>query len=629
MFGDRPHCSHVRATSGRTLPKVTASACVDVTDLIEFYGRSESSSGVQRVIEGVLPFLLEAGLQPIALDRSRGCLVAVDLGTLDAMGRLWDSRVERSQIAHAELRELAQRPALGVNRDSVIVFPGAVWISDAMMLAAWSARAQGGRSIFLLYDLTPVMEAGHTATVNMLFDRYLHLIARSTARVPAISRSSRADFEKWCTDHSLTPPGGQATGLPNAIDPTTCTKSDTSPWSRPFALMVGTIESRKNHLFALHAWRELIERHGADNVPDLLCVGRLGWHAEEFLTEFYATDGLAGKVHLLTSSVSDRALADFYQHALFTIYPSRYEGWGLPVSESLAFGKVVITARNSSLAEAGGELATYFTPGDLSDFVKQIETMGLNSDNRVNHERVIAEGRRQPITWSDVAGTLLQEVAMAREEQETPMPEAEVVLGREYVLSPQPEAPDGAHADKYVHYLVNDVRTPLLGQQRDPSDFMVTDRLLTGQFGAPQTWGLELRPHRQVRLAFVRPIDGNLTILLSTRSMPGRVQVSSVSPAGDGIEEVYLGSVLRVDLGDGRAGEAAIAYLTVMDASDSVEGFLGVRSLVVMASDDHELEATALRSSAQALRQELDFLTNTRSWKLTAPLRKRWGRSGS
>ena len=617
------------APSGPTLPKVIGSACVDVTDLLEFYGRSESSSGVQRVIEGVLPLLLASGLHPVALDRGRGCLVPVEPARLHALDELRDSRAERAEAARDELRELSQRPALVVDVGTVIVFPGAVWISDAMMLAAWAARAQGARLIFLLFDLTPVMEAGHTATVNMLFDRYLHLIARSGARVPAISRSSRADFEKWCTERSLTPPGGQATGLPNAIDPANFTKSDTSPWSRPFALMVGTIESRKNHVFALQAWRELIKRHGVDNVPDLLCVGRLGWHAEEFLAEFYATEGLTGKVHLLTSSVGDRALADFYQHALFTIYPSRYEGWGLPVSESLAFGKVVITARNSSLPEAGGELATYFTPGDPSDFVTQIETVGLNSDTRVNHERVITEAQRQPVTWSDVADTLLQEVTMAREEQETPMPEAEVVLGREYVLSPQPKGPDGAHADKYVHHLVSDARTPLLGQQRDPSDFTITDRLLTGQFGTPQTWGLELRPHRQIRLAFVRPINGNLTALLSTRSMPGKVQVSIVSPAGDRIEDVYLGSVLRVDLGDGSAGDSAIAYLTVTDASDSVEGFLGVRSLVVMASDDHELEVTALRSSAQALRQELDFLTNTRSWKLTSPLRKRWGRSGS
>ena len=602
---------------------------MDVTDLIEFYGRNESSSGVQRVIEGVLPLLLESGLRPIALDRDRGCLVTVDRAALDAMGHGANSRAERSRAARQELLALSHRGALAVDHESVILFPGAVWISDAMMLAAWAARVQGARLVFLLYDLTPVMEAGHTATVNMLFDRYLHLVARGVVRVPAISKSSRADFETWCSEHSVPAPGGQATGLPNAIEPSAYPTSDSSPWSRPFVLMVGTIESRKNHLFAFHAWSQLIDRHGADAVPDLLCVGRLGWHAEEFLSEFHATAGLEGKVHLLTSSISDSSLADLYQHTLFTIYPSRYEGWGLPVSESLAFGKAVVTSRNSSIPEAGGDLATYFTPGDLEDFVAQIESTGLDADNRVTVERSIAEAARKHTTWVEVARMLLDEVARAREEQETPMPEAEVVLGREYVLGPQPEAPDGSHADKYVDYLVTDARTPLLGQQRDPMDFAITDRLLTGQFGAPQAWGLEIRPQRQIRLAFVRPIDGNLTALVSTRSMPGRVQVSTVSPAGDRIEEVYLGSVLHVDLGDGRAGETAIAYLTVTDASDSVEGFMGIRSVVVMASNDHEVEATALRSSARALRQELDFLMNTRSWKLTAPLRKRWGRSGA
>ena len=207
------------------------------------------------------------------------------------------------------------------------------------------------------------------------------------------------------------------------------------------------------------------------------------------------------------------------------------------------------------------------------------------------------------------------------------MPEPNIVVAREYVFSPPQDAPDGAHADKYVDYLAHDARTPLLGQQRDPQDFTVTDRLLTGQFGAPQTWGLEVRPDRQIRISFIRPVSGPLSLLISTRSMPGKVQVSTVSPAGDRMEDVYLGSALRMDLGDGNAGEPAIGYLTVTDASDSVEGFLGIRSVVVLESDDHQLEVAALRASAQALRQELDFLTGTRSWRLTAPLRQRWGRS--
>ena len=600
---------------------------VDVTDLLEFYGRRESASGVQRVIEGVTPPLLASGWVPVALDRTRGALTPVDAGRLELLLSLNDDRPTRAQVAGELLVDLRAQNALAVDRASTVVFPGAVWISDAMMLAASHVRQQGARLVFLLYDLTPVMEAGHTAAVNMLFDRYLHLVARTASRVPAISQSSRRDFDNWCENRALAPPPGEATRLPNGLNPRELPPSDATPWPRPFALMVGTIESRKNHRLALRAWEELIDRHGADTVPDLVCVGRFGWHVDDFLRDFYAGDGAHGKVHLLTSNVTDRLLADLYRHCQFTVYPSRYEGWGLPVSESLTFGKVPIVADNSSLREAGGDLAVYFQTDDVADFVSRVESAGLDERSRHHLEESIAAADLSHATWRDVAQHLISEVAAAQQDERNPMSEVDIDLDREYMFAPVPAAPDGAHADQYVDYLIDNTRTPLLDQVRGPADFSVTDRLLTGQFGVPQPWGLEIHPDRQIRLAFQRPVDGALSVLIATRSMPGRVRASLVSPDHDRIEDVYLGSALRIDMGEGAAGEAAVAYLTVIDASDSVEGFLGVRSLVVSRSGDHELEKSVLRASARALRQELDFLTGTRSWRLTAPLRKRWGRS--
>lgn len=602
---------------------------LDITDLLEFYARRESSSGVQRVIEGVTPHLVEAGLSPVSLDRSRGVLVEMDPQSVRSMIEAGDERDERAGVAHTELDQLRSRNPISIDQTTTIVFPGAVWISDAMISAAWWARSEGARLIFLLYDLTPVMEVGHTAAVNMLFDRYLNLVARTASRVPAISESSRRDFEIWCEERALSAPKGRATRLPNAIHPENFPSSVVRPWPRPYVLMVGTVEARKNHVLALHAWKKLLNQHGADRVPDLVCIGRLGWHADEFLRDFQDTHGLSGKIHLLTASTSDQMLADFYRHCDFTIYPSRYEGWGLPVSESISFGKLPIVADNSSLPEAGGDLAAYFESGNVEDFVRQIETHGLNQERLSEHEDQIRSSDVARIGWDDVARILLEEVRETQSEQGSQMMAPEVVLGREYMASPYPNAPDGAHADKYVDFLVTEAQTPLLGQDRDLQDWVTTDQLLTGQFGAPQAWGLELHPHRQIRISFVRPVDGPLSLLIATRSMPGRVRVSIVAPGGDRTEDVYLGSALRVDLGDGLTGSPAIAYLTVLDASDSVEGFLGIRSLVILRSDDHQLEVAVLQSVAKALRQELDFMTHTRSWRLTAPLRRRWGRSVS
>jgi hypothetical protein len=89
---------------------------------------------------------------------------------------------------------------------------------------------------------------------------------------------------------------------------------------------------------------------------------------------------------------------------------------------------------------------------------------------------------------------------------------------------------------------------------------------------------------------------------------------------------VYLGSVVTIPLGVGEAGEPAHARITVLDAHDSVEGFLGLVSFVILQADDLQAQIIAHRAAAEALRQELDFLQNTRSWKVTSPLRKWKGR---
>ncbi len=500
-----------------------------------------------------------------------------------------------------------------------------MWINDALMLAARDAHAAGARCVYLLYDLTPVLETGHTAAVHQLFDRYLNLITQTGSRVPAISNSSRRDYERYCAARGWQPPAGGATALPCGIEPGAATGGD-RPWPRPYALFVGTVEARKNHILALRAWERLIERHGAEGVPDLVCIGRLGWHADEFLDAYVRTRGLGGKVSVLSASVSDADLRSFYAHADFTVYPSRYEGWGLPVSESLAFGKLPVAARNSSIPEAGRELAAYFETDDVDDFVRVLEESALDETARAAAEERIAADGADPITWQDVAAILLTEVrAAADEEARTPViPEIE--LGREYMLAVGQAPPDGGYADRYYAHLTSEGSTPLLGQPRGERDFEVVDAAVIGTFGAPQAWGNEVRPGRRVDVRITRPVDGPLVLLLSTRSMPGVATIEAAGPGGPVREDVYLGSVITLPLGDGRAGEPAQVSFTVVDAHDSIEGFLGIRSFVVLRADDLQAQVVAHKAAAAALRQELDFMTSTRSWKVTAPLRKMKGR---
>jgi len=600
---------------------------IDVTDLIEFWQRGESVSGVQRVIARTAPLILQAvpNSRAIMLDRSRGVFVALTPAEQVELLPTQES-VDRQHMATAA-RALSARiqsaPPIDVTAGDVALFLGAVWIADAVMLAVRRLHADGARCVYLLYDLTPVLQTGHTAAVNHLFDRYLTLVLATASRVPAISNSSRRDFEQYASAHHASAPAGAATGLPSGLQPI---MDLPNPWSRPYVLFVGTVEARKQHALALQAWAKLLERHPA--LPDLVCIGRLGWHAEEFLEPYVSSRGLNGRVSLLSNSVSDAELAAFYAHAEFTIYPSAYEGWGLPISESLAFSKMVIAAKNSSLPEAGGELASYFTTGDLDDFVAVIERDGLDQERRTELETRIAR-EFEDVTWQHVAGVLIEEVEAARTAQGGQPVHPEIQLGREVMLAVPGAAPDAGHADQVFEHLRTSGTTPMLGQPRDPQDYRFADAALIGEFGAPQTWGLELHPGRHCDLRITRPVDGELVALIATRAMPGVVALESVGPGGPVREDVYLGSVITVPLGDGRAGTPAHARLTVLDATDSGERFCGLVSFVILRADDLGTQIIAHKAAAAALRQELDFIQNTRSWKATAPLRKWKGRGAN
>lgn len=605
---------------------------LDVTDLVEFLQRRESVSGVQRVIAETAPLLVTSrNAVPVLLDRHRGLFVELTADELQALvlqgagsGNANPDRDHLAHVATACIARAATSTSIDIDARTTLVFLGAVWINDALMLAIRQAHALGAKCVYLLYDLTPVLQTGHTAAVNRLFERYLLLVMQTASTVPAISQASRDDFHAYCHEHGFAAPPGTATGLPCGITPVQFDTSE-SPWPRPYALFVGTVEARKNHRLALEAWRRLVELHGAQHVPDLVCIGRLGWHAQDFLDEYVSTRGLDGKVSLLSSGLTDAELADFYAHADFTVYPSLYEGWGLPVSESLAFGKAAVTAHNSSLPEAGGELASFFRSDDVDDFVTVIERDGLDAQHRSELEQRI---RTQYVdfTWQQVADAIGADIDQAHAMEGRPPVYPTIELGREVVLATPGAIPDTGYADQYFRHLQDEGLTPMLRQPRHADDFVIADAAVVGTLGSPQTWGREIRPGKTAQFRLTRPVDGPLVLLVATRSMPGIARIEAVGPGGPVHEQVYLGSVITLPLGDGRAGEPAQVSMTVTDASDSIEGFLGIRSFVVLRADDLAAQNVALKAAADALRAELDFVQNTRSWKVTAPLRKLKGR---
>ncbi|QJU57625.1 glycosyltransferase [Sphingomonas sp. AP4-R1] len=178
--------------------------------------------------------------------------------------------------------------------------------------------------------------------------------------------------------------------------------------NEPYVLFVSTIESRKGHVVAMDAWLELIQRHGGRKTPRLVCVGKNGWLNDAVFQRLEQSDELASRVTIL-SYLSDEELSLLYRNCQFTIYPSLYEGWGLPITESLCYGKPVIAARSSSLPEAGGEFAVYAEAGSPVQLANAVENMVFDPVYRAERQLKIATDF-QPRTWSDVAQQIDDEI---------------------------------------------------------------------------------------------------------------------------------------------------------------------------------------------------------------------------
>ena len=144
---------------------------------------------------------------------------------------------------------------------------------------------------------------------------------------------------------------------------------------RPYALFVGVRRGYKGFDVTLEAWERLLKM-----IPDLrlICVGGGAFNSQE-----------TAEIHrrhldknIVQTSASDTELAKLYGNAALFIYPSRYEGFGLPVLEAMACGCPVICCRSSSLPEVGGKAASYFEPSEAAELASKVEAIMVSPSRR-------------------------------------------------------------------------------------------------------------------------------------------------------------------------------------------------------------------------------------------------------
>ena len=218
----------------------------------------------------------------------------------------------------------------------------------------------GLRPIFFLHDLIPLTHpeycrpgsaAKHHQRLETMLQLGHGLIINSQDTYTGLA--SYAASRRWTV-----PPHVVAHLAPPPFPP----PSSVRPLECPYFVVLGTLESRKNHLMLLNLWRDWVAS-GAKNIPRLVLIGQRGWECEQVVDMLERCEAVHPHVQEV-SRCSDADLATWLYHAQALLFPSFVEGFGMPLVEALSLKVPVIASDLPVFREIAGDAPVYLHPLD-------------------------------------------------------------------------------------------------------------------------------------------------------------------------------------------------------------------------------------------------------------------------
>jgi len=261
----------------------------------------------------------------------------------------------------------------------------------------------GPRTVMTLHDAGPWRYASALTLHGRLY--FCTLLSRGTrtcSRIITVSKHAKGEIGYFLGEHHLSkvfviPEAARAEfALPCSEDFKLEMRTRFELPDR-YLFAVSTVEPRKNLITLLDAYVLLRKELGA-SCPQLVIVGRKGWNNEDILK--YMTD-LEGAVQF-PGHISDEELIALYQMATCLIFPSLYEGFGLPVLEAMTAGCPVITSTTSSLPEVAGDAALLVDPLNAEEIARAMREIWQDEDLRTH---MIDQGRMRAshFSWEETA----------------------------------------------------------------------------------------------------------------------------------------------------------------------------------------------------------------------------------
>jgi len=294
----------------------------------------------------------------------------------------------------------------------VLLSLGASWIHGGHAEAAAGLRTRGVRVARMIYDLIPTLKPQwlapeHTRPIT----RWARRLLTESDHVFTISQFSRREIERYCSECGFSMPRLSVVRLGDVMQASQ-RPGEQPPLprfvpTRPFFICVSTLDVRKNHRLLYDAW-SLLAARGQDVCPDLLCIGTPHLYVADLLREIREDWLVNGRIHVL-QGIDDRELAWYYGNCLATIYPSRYEGWGLPVAESLGQGRICLASNATSIPEISPDLPEFFEPHDPRRLAALVDRVIQDPAWRREREETIRRSFR-PTAWTDTATQILQAI---------------------------------------------------------------------------------------------------------------------------------------------------------------------------------------------------------------------------
>ncbi|WP_414623496.1 glycosyltransferase [Calothrix sp. CCY 0018] len=246
-------------------------------------------------------------------------------------------------------------------------------------------------SVFMAHDMIPELMGWD---LNNPMWREKHYGIQHASAYIAVSENTARDLVKCFPDLNsdsiaVAPLGVNNTFHPGQLEEVNVFKTKYGI-TKPYFLIVGASGGYKNSALFFKAFVQLASRNGFD----IICTGSGGVLAPEWRTYTYGST-----VHML--QLSDEELAITYSGAIALVYPSKYEGFGLPILEAMACGCPVITCANASIPEVAGDAAIYINDSDaegLANALCEVQKPGIR---QLLINRGIEQAKK--FSWSSTA----------------------------------------------------------------------------------------------------------------------------------------------------------------------------------------------------------------------------------